>query len=331
MPEGVKPEIVILEMNEKYGKFSIEPVERGFGHTLGNAFRRVLLAHLRGVTITDVRIQGVRHEFSTISGVVEDSTEIILNLKELVVRWVEGLRPETEEDEEPEHVLEINVTGPNEVTGADVQCPPELEVVDPELHIAQITGKGTELYVEMWVREGRGYLPVEERDRQATPLDVIPVDAVFSPVARAAYYVEPTRLGRRTDLDRLTLELWGDGTVMPDEALRQAAAILQDYLSVFAAVPREDAEAKLEEAEAEVYDKTLSMAIEEMDLTVRALNCLKKSNINTVGDLIKHTEDDLLGIRNFGDRSLLEVIEKLAKLDLTLPEPEPEEAAKAKE
>lgn len=331
MPEGVKPEIVILELSEKYGKFSIEPLERGFGHTLGNAFRRVLLAHLRGVTITDVRIEGVRHEFSTISGVVEDSTELILNLKELTIKWADGLSPEPEEDEEPEYVLTIDAAGPQQVTGADVKCPPELEVTNPELNIAQITGKRTKLRVEMWVGEGRGYLPVEERDRQATPLDVIPVDAVFSPIARAAYFVEPTRLGRRTDLDRLTLELWGDGTVVPDEALRRAAAILQDYLSVFAAVPREDAEARLGEAEAEVYDKTLGMAIEEMDLTVRALNCLKKSNINTVGDLIKHTEDDLLGIRNFGDRSLLEVIEKLAKLDLTLAEPEPEEAAEAKD
>ncbi len=331
MPEGVKPEIVILELNEKYGKFSIEPLERGFGHTLGNAFRRVLLAHLRGVTITDIRIEGVRHEFSTIPGVVEDSTELILNLKELTVKWTEGLRPELEGDEEPEYLLKIDAVGPQQITGADVQCPPELEVVDPELSIVQITGKKAELHVEMWVREGKGYLPVEERDRQATPLDVIPVDAVFSPIPRTVYFVEPTRLGRRTDLDRLILEVWGDGTVMPDEALRRAAAILQEYLSVFAAVPAGDAEARLEEAKAEVYDKTLGMAIEEIDLTVRALNCLKNSNVNTVGDLIKHTEDDLVGIRNFGERSLLEVIEKLAKLDLTLAGPPGEEQAEAKD
>ncbi len=328
MPEGLTPEIVILELSEKYGKFSIEPLERGFGHTLGNAFRRVLLAHLNGVTVTDVRIEGVRHEFSTIPGVVEDSTELILNLKELTIRWLDGVAPVTEEDEEPEYVLKINVQGPGEVTAADVQCPPELEVVNPELHIATITGKSAELVVEMWVREGKGYLPVEERDRQATPIDVIPVDAVFSPVARATYYVEPTRLERRTDLDRLTLELWGDGAVMPDEALRRAAAILQDYLAVFAAVPEEAAEAKMEEAESELYDKTLSLAVEEMDLTVRSLNCLKKSNINTLGDLIKRTEEDLLAIRNFGERSLGEVIEKLAKFELTLAQVEDEEGSK---
>ena len=156
MPEGLTPEIVILELSEKYGKFSIEPLERGFGHTLGNAFRRVLLAHLNGVTVTDVRIEGVRHEFSTISGVVEDSTELILNLKELTIRWLDGVAPVTEEDEEPEYVLKINVQGPGEVTAADVQCPPELEVVNPELHIAAITGKSAELVVDMWVREGKG-------------------------------------------------------------------------------------------------------------------------------------------------------------------------------
>jgi len=324
MPEAVKPEIVILEIDEKYGRFSIEPLERGFGHTLGNAFRRVLLAHLYGLTVTDVKIEGVRHEFSTIPGVVEDSTELILNLKELVIRWANGERSKLENDEEQKYELKIEVNGPGEVTGADVACPPELEVVNPDLHLAQITGEDTELYIEMWVTEGKGYLPVEERDRQATPLDVIPVDALFSPVARVSYHVEPTRLGQRTDLDRLTLELWGDGTVMPDEALRRAAAILQDYLSVFAAVPEEEAEAKLEEAEAEVYDKTLSLPVEELDLTVRALNCLKKSNIDTIGDLMAHTEEDLLGIRNFGESSLDAVIEKLAKFDLTLAQPEEE-------
>lgn len=326
MPEGLKPEIVILELDEKYGKFSIEPLERGFGHTLGNTFRRVLLAHLRGVTMTDVKIQGVHHEFSIISGVVEDSTELILNLKELVIRWADGVRPETDQDEEAKYVLKIEVEGPTEVTGADVQCPPELEVVNPDLHIAQVTGDDVELYVEMWVREDKGYLPIEERDRQATPIDVIPVDAVFSPIPRVTYYVEPTRLEQRTDLDRLILELWGDGTIMPDEALRRAAAIVQDYLTVFAAVPQEAAEAKMEEAEAELYDKTLSLPIEEMDLSVRALNCLKKSGIETLGKLIENTEGDLLAIRNFGERSLDGVIEKIAKFDLTLAQPEEEEA-----
>ena len=322
MPEGIKPEIVILELNEKYGKFSIEPLERGFGQTLGNAFRRVLLAHLRGLTVTDVRIEGVRHEFSTIPGVVGDSTELMLNLKELVIRWTDRVAPQPEEDEVPEYVLEINAEGPGVVSGGDVECPPELDVVNPELHIAELTGKTSKLRVEMWVCEGKGYVPVEERDRQATPLDVIPVDAVFSPITRATYYVEPTRLGRRTDLDRLTVELWGDGSVMPDEALRRAAAILQDYLVVFAAVPAEEAAAKMEEAEAELYDKILSLPIEEMDLTVRSLNCLKKSNIHVLGDLCKHTEQDLLAIRNFGDRSLVEVIEKLAKFDMAIVQPE---------
>ncbi len=324
MPEGIKPEIVILQLDEKYGRFSIEPLERGFGHTLGNAFRRVLLAHLRGVAVTDVRIEGVRHEFSTIPGIMEDSTELILNLKELVIRWADGQAPELEDDEDSQYELKVEVDGPREVTGADVHCPLGLEIVNPDLHLAQITGKETELYIEMWVSEGKGYVPVEERDRQATALDVIPVDAVFSPVARASYHVEPTRLGRRTDLDRLILELWGDGAIMPDEALRRAAAVLQQYLSVFAAVPEEAAEAKLEAAEAEVYDKTLALPLEELDLTVRALNCLKKSDVDTIGDLVEHTEQDLLGIRNFGESSLEAVVEKLARFDLTLAQPEDE-------
>jgi len=325
MPAGVKSEIVILELNEKYGRFSIEPLEHGFGHTLGNAFRRVLLAHLSGLTVTDIKIEGVRHEFSTIPGVVEDSTELILNIKELVIKWANGEKPQLKDDEEASYKLTIEAAGPQEITAADVQCPPELEVVNPDLHIVQITGEDAELYVEMWAAEGNGYLPVDERDRQSTPLDVIPVDALFSPVARASYHVEPTRLGRRTDLDRLTLELWGDGTIMPDEALRRAAAVIQEYLTVFAAVPEEAAEAKLEEAEAEVYDKTLALPIEELDLTVRALNCLKKSNIQIVGELVGHTEEDLLGIGNFGERSLEEVIEKLAMFDLTLAQPNQDE------
>ncbi len=325
MLAGVKPEIVILELDEKYGRFSIEPLERGFGHTLGNAFRRVLLAHLPGLTVTDIRIEGVRHEFSTIPGLAEDSTELILNIKELVIRWANGVRPQLEADEEASYKLTIEATGPQEVTGAHVQCPPELEVVNPDLHIADITEEDGKLYMEMWVREGKGYLPVEARDRQSTPIDVIPVDALFSPIPRVAYHVEPTRIGGRTDLDRLTLELWGDGTVMPDEALRQAAAIVQEYLAVFAAVPKEEAEAKLEEAEAEVYDKTLALPIEELDLTVRALNCLKKSNIQTIGELVAHTEKDLLGIGNFGERSLEQVIEKLAKFGLSLAQPDQDE------
>ncbi len=329
MPEAVKPEIVILELGEKYGRFSIEPLERGFGHTLGNAFRRVLLAHLEGLTVTDVKIQGVHHEFSTIPGVVEDSTDLILNIKEMVIRWANGEKLQPEDDEEASYKLTIEASGAQEVTAADVQHPPELEIVNPDLHIAQITDEDGELYVEMWAAVGKGYLPVEERDRESTPIDVIPVDALFSPIARASYHVEPTRLGGRTDLDRLILELWGDGTVMPDEALRQAAAIMQEYLTVFAAVPKEEAEAKLEEAEAEVYDKTLALPVEELDLTVRVLNCLRKSNVHTVGELVAHTEEDLLGIRNFGASSLEEVIEKLAKFDLTLAQPDEEETEEA--
>ena len=230
-----------------------------------------------------------------------------------------------EDDQETEHILRIEAEGETEVTGADVIGPPEVEIINPELPIARLAQSDARLYVQMWVKSGKGYQPVEEREQSPRDKSIIPVDAVFSPIRRAAYSVQPTRLGRRTDLERLTLEVWSDGTLMPDEAVRRAAQILQEHLSIFAAVP--EAEVAEKEKAAQIYDKTLELPIEEVDFSVRVFNCLRKEGINTLGDLVARSEDELVKIRNFGGRSLHEVVEKLAALGLGLQDSVPEEPA----
>lgn len=314
MLEELDPKITPLALEPRYGKFAVEPLERGFGHTLGNAFRRVLLAHLPGAAITDVRIEGVVQEFTTLPGVMEDSTEIMLNLKELAIKV------DADVPEEQELIMTIDAAGETEVTGASIQAPPEVRIVNPEHHIAQLTAKSAKLRVEMWVRRGIGYLPVEARDRQAASLDVIPVDALFSPVPRSTYSVEPTRKGSRTDLDRLILEVWTDGTIEPQDAVRQAAVLLHQYLDIFAQMPQAAPEAAAAEvgAGAPSFDSTLDRPIEELDFSVRTFNCLKKEGVNTLRALVQRTPEDLLDIRNFGKRSLEEVVEKLAGLGLEL-------------
>jgi len=308
--------MVALERSDKYAKFAVEPLERGFGHTLGNAFRRVLLAHIPGVAITDVRIEHAPHSFATIEGVYENATELILNLKELAIK------PQPEGGGEDVQIARIDAHGKGEVVGADVICPPGLEIINPEIHIAELTRKDSSLVIDMWVQRGSGYHPVEEPGRERRGPEVIPVDALFSPIARCAYRVEPTRLGYRTDLDRLVLEVWGDGTVLPDEAVGQAAEILIGYIRVFGDIQilEEEEEAEAPEEE-EAVNKVLSWPIEEMEFSVRTFNCLKKENINAVGELVRRTENELLDIRNFGKRSLEEVIQKLAQFDLQLREP----------
>jgi len=323
MAEEIRPEIKVMDEDPegKYGKFVVEPLERGFGHTLGNAMRRVLLAHIPGAAIVDVRIEGALHEFDTLPGVLEDITELIFNVRELAIKVH---APETEED--GEWVLRIEAEGEREITGADVICPPDVEIVNPDLHIAELTSEDAKLYMEMWVERGVGYLPVEARQRGKRGADVIPVDAAFSPIRRCAYHVEPTRVGGRTDLDRLILEVWGDGTIKPREALEIAAKKIQDYLNVFVGVEAV-AEAEAEEAAEEAMRaRLLEYRIEDIDFSVRTYNCLKKAGINTLGDLVERTAEDLLAIRNFGQRSLEEVVQKLAQFDLKLKEPEEEEA-----
>lgn len=309
------PKITALEMNPKYGKFSIEPLERGFGHTLGNAFRRVLLAHIPGAAVTDVRVDGALHEFSTLPGIVEDVMEIVLNIKELAIKVVPG------EEDKLEEPLRISASGETEVLGADVVCPAGVEILNPEIHIAQLSAPDAQLEVEFWVAVSEGYVPTEEREGPGRGIGIIPIDALFSPIKRAAYAVEPTRKGRRTDLDRLILEVWGNGTVLPDQALQIAARVLQTYITIFQGQVEElEVPAEVVTEEEEEANKWLETPIEDVDFSVRTFNCLKKESINTLGDLIRHTEAELLAIRNFGKRSLEEVIHKLAQFNLSLTE-----------
>ena len=320
MLEGLSPKVSSLELTDTYGKFSIEPLERGFGHTLGNALRRVLLAHVPGAAVTAVRIHGALHEFSTLPGVMEDTTEIILNIRELAIK-VHGSEETGGGTPEPWQ-LKIDASGECEVTGADVICPPELEILNPDHHVAELTEKGAELTVDMWVETGTGYRQVDTRDRERRTVDAIPVDAVFAPITRVAYNVEPTRLGHRTDLDRLVLELWGDGSLPPNEGISLAAKLLHDYLVIFFDfTEKADREKEAVDEAATVRVKALDYRIEDLDFSVRTYNCLKKEKIDTLGMLIENTEEDLLAIRNFGKRSLTEVVEKLAQFDLSLREP----------
>jgi DNA-directed RNA polymerase subunit alpha len=312
MLQGLNPKVHPLELTDTYGRFAVEPLERGYGDTLGNAFRRILLAHVQGAAVTDVRIEGALHEFTTLPGVIEDTTEIVLNIRELAIK----VHPsDDEQGQEQELVMHLRAKGAGEVLAADIQTPPNVEIINPELHILEISDDSTNVDIDMWVKLGVGYVPTEERDRSQTALDVIPVDAVFSPVSRANYIVEPTRLGSRTDLDRLVLEVWGNGTVSPDEALRQAASHLREYIAIFLGAAEEamaPAEGVVREEE-EVRNKILDTPIEDVEFSVRTFNCLKKENINTLGELVTRSENELLNIRNFGKRSLEEVLERLAQ------------------
>lgn len=312
------PKITAMALDPKYGKFAIEPLERGFGHTLGNAFRRVLLAHIPGAAVTDVRIEGALHEFTTLPGVVEDVMELVLNLKELAIKVV----PLPSDQEHEERICRISASGETEVLGADVVTPAGVEILNPEIHIASLSDADARLEIEFWVEIGTGYEPTEERTRPRRGSDIIPVDALYAPIKRATYAVEPTRLGHRTDLDRLVLELFGNGTVLPEDALKIAAKIMQGYIAIFLGDVEEDF--TLTEAATETTEegnKWLETPIEDVDFSVRTFNCLKKESINTLGELVRKSPEDLLGIRNFGKRSLEEAIEKLAQFGLSLAEP----------
>ncbi len=316
------PKITALELDAKYGKFAIEPLERGFGHTLGNSFRRVLLAHIPGAAVTDVRIEGALHEFSTLDGVVEDVMELVLNLKELAIK----VFPDADAEEGRERVCRISASGEAEVIGADIIVPADIEIVNPELHIAELSDENAKLEVEFWVEVGKGYESTEDREAARRGLDVIPVDALYSPIKRATFAVEPTRLGHRTDLDRLVLELFGNGTVVPEDALQIAAKTLQSYVGIFLGdVEEEEKVAEAATEESEEVNKWLETPIEDVDFSVRTFNCLKKESINSLGELIERSTDDLLAIRNFGKRSLEEAIEKLQQFGLALAETKSED------
>ena len=309
-----KPKIEIVEISEdnRYGKFVCEPLERGYGTTFGNSLRRMLLSSLEGSAITSIRIDGVLHEFSTIPGVRDDVTNIVLNLKQLCLK-MQGNEPK---------VIRIDVEGEKEVTAADIICDADIEILNPDLHIATVDATG-KLKIEMTVARGRGYIPAERNKKPEDTIGVIPIDSIFSPVQRVNYTVQDTRVGNETDYDKLILEVWTDGSLRPEEAVSKAAGILVMHLKLFQSMDGLPEEIEEEEATfpEEVEDdtsKVLEMTIEDLDLSVRSFNCLKRANINTVADLAEKTEDDMMKVRNRGRKSLEEVKKKLEELGLAL-------------
>ena len=309
-----KPKIEIAEISEdnRYGKFICEPLERGYGTTFGNSLRRMLLSSLEGAAITSIRIDGVLHEFSTIPGVRDDVTNIVLNLKELCLKMA-GNEP---------RIIRIDVEGEKEVTAADIICDADIEILNPDLHIATVNEDG-KLKIEMTVERGRGYVPADNNKKPDYPIGVIPIDSIFSPVKRVNYTVQDTRVGNVTDYDRLILEVWTDGSLRPEEAVSKAAGILVMHLKLFQNMDglpeeEEEEEATFPEEEEDDSSKVLDMTIEDLDLSVRSFNCLKRANINTVADLAEKTEDDMMKVRNLGRKSLEEVKKKLEELGLTL-------------
>jgi DNA-directed RNA polymerase subunit alpha len=309
-----KPKIEIAEISEdnRYGKFICEPLERGYGTTFGNSLRRMLLSSLEGAAITSIRIDGVLHEFSTIPGVRDDVTNIVLNLKQLCLK-MQGNEPK---------VIRIDVEGEKEVTAADIICDADIEILNPDLHIATVDATG-KLKIEMTVARGRGYIPAERNKKPEDTIGVIPIDSIFSPVQRVNYTVQDTRVGNETDYDKLILEVWTDGSLRPEEAVSKAAGILVMHLKLFQSMDGLPEEIEEEEATfpEEVEDdtsKVLEMTIEDLDLSVRSFNCLKRANINTVADLAEKTEDDMMKVRNLGRKSLEEVKKKLEELGLAL-------------
>ncbi len=316
MIEFEKPRIEALDLapDGSYGKFVIEPLERGYGTTLGNSLRRVLLSSLPGVAVTSVKIDGILHEFSTIEGVKEDVTEIILNIKGLTAK-INGEGPKT---------VYIEAEGACEVTAGSIKCDSEVEILDPDMHIATL-GEGAKLYMEITLDKGRGYVSAEMNKQNMAPvISVIPVDSIYTPVEKVNYTVENTRVGQITDFNKLTLEVWTNGTISAKEAVSLAAKIIMEHLELFVDLSGDMYAGSpiMVNKEDNQKDGLLEMTIEELDLSVRSFNCLKRAGINTVGDLINKTEEDMMKVRNLGRKSLEEVINKLASLGFTLSQEE---------
>jgi DNA-directed RNA polymerase subunit alpha len=297
-----------IDEDGNYGKFVVEPLERGYGTTLGNALRRILLSSLPGAAVTSVKIDGVLHEFSTIPGVKEDVTEIILNLKKLAIRL---------NGDNTKRVI-INAVGPKEVTAADIIGDSDIEIFNPDLHIATLEENAT-LVMEVNLARGRGYVPAEMNKTESTPISVIPVDSIYTPVRKVNFTVENTRVGQVTDYDRLVLEIWTDGSITPEEGVSIGAKIMQEHLNLF--IQLTDTTGTMEimvEKEEDQKEKALEMTIEELELSVRSFNCLKRAAINTVEELTQKSEEDMMKVRNLGKKSLDEVKAKLEELGLGL-------------
>jgi len=305
----LKPRLVDVQTLSNYrAKVTLEPLERGFGHTLGNALRRILLSSMPGAAVTDVKIDGVLHEYSTIDGVQEDVIEILLNLKSLALRM---------HGRDDEVTLRLSKKGPGEVTAADIQLEHDVEIVNPEHHIATLT-KGTELNMELKITRGRGYVPVSARDKEeeSRSIGMMQLDASYSPVFRVSYDVENARVEQRTDLDKLILDIETNGAIEPEEAIRRAANILQDQISIF--VDLESEESVVEEKAEPDMDPLLLRPVDDLELTVRSANCLKAENIFYIGDLIQRSEFELLKTPNLGKKSLTEIKDVLAQHGLSL-------------
>ncbi|MBQ3109094.1 MAG: DNA-directed RNA polymerase subunit alpha [Clostridia bacterium] len=308
MIEIERPKIECVEKTNNYGRFVVEPLERGFGTTLGNSLRRVLLSSLPGVAVSSVKIDGVLHEFSTIDGVKEDVTEIILNLKELRAKL---------NCDEPKTVI-IDASGEGEVKAGDILADADVEIINPDLHIATL-GANAKLHMEMVLEHGRGYVSADKNKTQGMPIGQIAVDSIFTPIQKVNFRVENTRVGQITDYDKLTLEVWTDGTIRPEESASLAAKILTEHLTLFVNLTEhvQGVEIMVEKEE-DKKEKILEMTIEELDLSVRSYNCLKRAGINTVEELVQRNEEEMMKVRNLGRKSLEEVQQKLAALGLTL-------------
>ena len=316
MIEIEKPQIEALDLatDGTYGKFVVEPLERGYGTTIGNSLRRVLLSSLPGVAVTSIKIDGILHEFSTIEGVKEDVTEIVLNIKGLLAK-INGEGPK---------VAYIEAEGPCVVTAGSIKCDSEVEILDPDMHIATV-GEGGRLFMELTLDKGRGYVPAERNKQLLNPvIGVIPVDSIYTPVVKVNYTVENTRVGQITDYDKLTLEVWTNGVLCAQEAVSLGARVLTEHLNLFVDLSADAMEGNpiLVKTDDQTQSSVLSMTIEELDFSVRSFNCLKRARIDTVEDLISRTEDDMMKVRNLGRKSLEEVINKLESLGLRLRDDE---------
>ena len=311
----IKPKALIVDRevtNEYYGKFVAEPLERGFGITIGNALRRILLSSLQGAAITSVRIEGVQHEFSTLPDVLEDVTEIILNLKEVRLKMTGADHGR----------MRLEVKGPKEVKAGDIQPDHHITILNPDHHIATV-GKDGRLSIEMECRMGRGYVPAEQNKSPDMPIGTIPMDAIFSPIRKVNYTVTNARVGQDINYDKLTLEVWTDGSVHPEDAVAYAAKILKDQLSIFINFPEEEevgvrGVVPEEKIAAQPINEILMRPVEELELSVRSSNCLKRANIKYIGDLVQKTETEMLKTKNFGRKSLNEIKNILAELGLSL-------------
>ena len=308
-----RPNIEVAEISEdkKYGRFVVEPLERGYGITLGNSLRRIMLSSLPGAAVSQVKIEGVLHEFSSIEGVKEDVTEIIMNIKSLAIR-------NNSDTNEPKTAY-IEYEGEGVVKASDIQADQDIEILNPDLTIATLCGKSAKLYMELTITKGRGYVSADKNKSEDLPIGVIAVDSIYTPVERVNITVENTRVGQITDFDKLTLDVYTNGTLVPDEAVSLAAKVLSEHLSLFIDLSEnaKTAEVMVEKEEDE-KEKVLEMSIDELELSVRSYNCLKRAGINTVEELTNKTSEDMMKVRNLGRKSLEEVLAKLKELGLQL-------------